>query len=334
MELMKLLQRLTGAFGPSGCEKQIREEIAELVAPYVDELTTDTMGNLIAHKKGKGAKMMFAAHMDSIGIIITHVEENGFLRFGSIGGLPMTDIVRQSVVFENGIRGVIGVSEDKEDAKDLKITDFFVDIGAKDRNEALSMVQLGDMAVYDAPCYEQNGRVYAKYLDNRSGCAVLIAALEQIRNAKNDLYFVFTTQEEMGLRGAKPAAFGVDPDVGIAVDVTGSDDVPGATHFCSSVLGKGPGVKVMDRSVICQPHMVAWMNRVAEQAGIAVQQDVLRGGGTDAGAMIASRMGVYSGGICIPCRYCHAPVAVCDLSDIEASARFAAALAESEFVEE
>ena len=334
MELFDLLQRLTGAFGPSGCEKQVREEIAQLTAPYVDELTTDTMGNLIAHKKGEGKKLMFAAHMDSIGLVVTHVEENGFLRFGAIGGLTTNDILRQSVVFEHGVRGVIGLSEEKEDAKDLNITDLFVDIGAKNREEALTMVQLGDMAVYDAPCYQQNGKIYSKYLDNRSGCAVLIAALEQIKDATNDLYFVFTTQEEVGLRGAKTAAFGIDPDVGIAVDVTGSDDVPGATHFCSSVLGKGPGVKVMDRSVICQPHMVAWMNRVAQQAGVAVQQDVLRGGGTDAGTMMTNRFGVYSGGICIPCRYCHAPVAVCDLSDIEACARFTAALAESEFVEE
>lgn len=334
MELVELLQRLTGAFGPSGCEKQIREEIANLVAPYVDELTTDAIGNLIAHKKGEGKKMMFAAHMDSIGIVVTHVEETGLLRFGAIGGLTMNDILRQGVVFENGVRGVIALSEDKEDDKEFKITDLFVDIGAKNREEALTMVQLGDMAVYDAPCYQQNGKIYSKYLDNRSGCAVLISALEKIKNAKNDLYFVFTVQEEVGLRGAKPAVFGIDPDVGFAVDVTGSDDLPGATHFCSSVLGKGPGVKVMDRSVICQPHVVAWMNQVAERSGIAVQQDVLRGGGTDAGAIISSRLGVYSGGICIPCRYCHAPVAVCDLSDIEACANFTAALAESEFVEE
>ncbi len=334
MELVELLQRLTGAFGPSGCEKQVREVLSELVAPYVDELTTDAMGNLIAHKKGNGKKLMFAAHMDSIGLIVTHVEDNGFLRFGAIGGLPLEDILRQSVVFANGVRGVVGVSEDKEGGKDYKITDLFVDIGAADRAEALTMVQLGDMAVYDAPCYAQNGHIYSKYLDNRAGCAILVSALERIKKPENDLYFVFTTQEELGLRGAKPAAFGVDPDVGIAVDVTGSDDVPGATHFCSSVLGKGPGVKVMDRSVICQPHMVAWMNRVAQQAGIPIQQDVLRGGGTDAGAMLTNRTGVYSGGICIPCRYCHAPVAVCDLNDIEACVRLTVALAESEFVEE
>lgn len=331
MELFELLQKLTGAFGPSGCEKEIREVISELVVPYVDELTTDAMGNLIAHKKGAGKKLLFAAHMDSIGLIVTHVEKEGYVRFGSLGWLPPVDIRRQSVIFENGVRGVIALPEDKEEEKEVKLTDCFVDIGAKDREEALTMVKLGDTAVYDAPTYLQNGKVYSKYLDNRSGCAVLIAALKQIKESKNDLYFVFTTQEEVGLRGAQPAAFGLEPDVGIAVDVTMSDDLPGCTHSCSCVLGKGPGVKVMDGSVICQPQVVSWMNEVAKKAGISVQQDVLRGGGTDAGAILTSRGGVYTGGICVPCRYTHSPVEVCDLGDIEACARFAAALAESEF---
>ncbi len=330
MELFPLLQRLTGAFGPSGCEQGIREVIAAYAAPYADEISTDAMGNLIVHKKGAGKKLLFAAHMDSVGLIVTHIEKEGWLRFGSLGWLPALDIRRQSVVFENGVRGVISVPEDKEESKELKLSDLYVDIGAKDEAEARRMVRLGDAAVYDAPTYAQNERVFSRFLDNRSGCAVLLLALEQISRPANDLYFVFTVQEEVGLRGAKPAAFGVDPDVGIAVDVTLSDDLPGALHSCSSVLGKGPGVKVMDSSVICQPQVVRWMNAVAEQAGIPVQQDVLRSGGTDAGAILSNRLGVYTGGICVPCRYTHSPVEVADLGDITASARLAAALAESE----
>lgn len=331
MELFELLKDLAGAFGPSGCEKGVRELIAELVAPYADEVTVDVMGNLIVHKKGPGKKLLFAAHMDSIGIIVTHIEQEGFVRFGNLGGLSLRNLVGQSFVFENGVRGVIALSADKAGEKDVSLSDLYLDIGAKDREEAMTMVKLGDAAVYDAPTYLQGGKIYSKYIDNRSGCAVLIAALAQIKNPQNDLYFVFTAQEEVGIRGAKTSAYGIDPDVGIAVDITGSDDVPGATHTCSSVLGKGPGVKVMDSVVICQPQVVKWMNDVAQTAGIAVQQDIMRGGGTDAGAIITTRGGVYAGGICIPCRYGHAPVAVCDLGDLEACVRLTAALAESEF---
>lgn len=331
MKLFELLKDLAGAFGPSGCEKGVRDMIADLVAPYADELTTDVMGNLIVHKKGPGKKLLFAAHMDSIGIIVTHIEQEGFVRFGNLGGLSVRNLVGQSFVFENGVRGVVALSADKAGEKDISLSDLYLDIGAKDRAEAMSMVKLGDAAVYDAPAYLQGGRVYSKYIDNRSGCAVLIAALAQLKEIKNDLYFVFTAQEEVGIRGAKTSAYGIDPDVGIAVDITGSDDVPGATHHCSSVLGKGPGIKVLDSVVICQPQVVRWMNDVAQEAGIAVQQDIMRGGGTDAGAILTTRGGVYAGGICIPCRYGHAPVAVCDLGDLEACVQLTVALAESEF---
>ena len=331
MELMELLNKLTTAFGPSGCEGDVRGVIADLIAPYVDEVRTDAMGNLIAHKKGAGKKLLFSAHMDSVGMIITHIEKEGYLRFGSLGWLPALDICRQGVVFQNGLRGTVSLPEDKEEDKEIKIDDLCIDIGAKDREDAMKLVQLGDACVYDSPCYEQNGKVFSKYLDNRSGCAVLIAALAQIQNAKNDLWFVFSTQEEVGLRGIKPAAYGVNPDVGIAVDVTLSDDLLGAAHNCSSVLGKGPGVKVMDSAVICQPEVVKWMNSVAQKAGIAVQQDIMRSGGTDAGAILPTRSGVYAGGICIPCRYTHSPIEVCDLNDIAQSARLVATLAESEF---
>ena len=332
MELIELLQQLTAAFGPSGSEAGIRSCIETLVEPFADDVKTDTMGNLIVHKKGNGPRMMFSAHMDSIGMIVTHIEENGWLRFGALGGLEQLDLRRQSVIFANGTRGVLGVPEDKEEEGSIKLTDLYIDIGAASREEAQKMVKLGDSCVYDAPFWTQNDKVFSKYLDNRSGCALLISALAQIKNPKNDLYFVFSVQEEVGVRGVRPAAFGVDPDIGIAVDVTCSDDLPGSTHCCSAVLSKGSAVKLKDGSVICQPEVVNWMNAVAADHGIAVQQDVLRSGGTDAGGLLTSRMGVYTGGICVPCRYTHAPIEVCDLNDIESGVRFAVALAESEFV--
>jgi endoglucanase len=331
MELQKLLEQLTGAFGPSGCEGKVRQVIKELIAPHVDEMQVDAMGNLIAHKKGAGKKLMFVAHMDSIGMLVTHIEKEGYLRFGSLGGLSVADLCRQSVVFENGTHGVIAIPEDKEEDKDLKLSDLYIDIGAASREEALKSINLGDACVYDAPYYVQRGKCFSKYLDNRSGCAVLIAALEQLKNPKYDLWFVFSVQEEVGLRGAKPATYGVDPDIGIAVDVTLSDDLPGAAHHSSCVLGKGAGIKVMDGSVICQREVVEWMSHTAEQKKIAVQRDILQGGGTDAGAILSNRCGIYTGGICIPCRYTHAPVEVCDLGDLEAAVQLTVALTESEF---
>lgn len=333
MELTKLLQQLTGAFGPSGCETEIRETIAGLVRPYVDEVRTDAMGNLICHKKGPGRKLMFSAHMDSVGMMVTYIEREGCLRFGHLGGLSLGELRGQAVRFANGTRGVIVVSEEKEGEEPLKKSDVLIDIGAADRAQAQTMVRVGDACVYDASFRVQGDTILSGTLDDRAGCAVLIRAMERITQPKNDLYFVFSVQEELGCRGAKPAAFGIDPDLGIAVDVTGSADCPGSTHQCPCVLGGGAGIKVMDHSVICQPGLVAWMSRVAEERGIPAQRDVLRVGGTDAGAIQPTRAGVYAGGIDIPCRYVHSPVELCSVKDLEACADLAAALAESEFEE-
>ncbi len=264
-------------------------------------------------------------------MIVTHIDKNGYLRFGNLGWLSPQDIRRHSVVFQNGVRGVITLPENKEEAKELKLSDLVIDIGAENEVQAGELVQVGDVAVLSTIAFTQNGKVFSRYLDNRSGCAVLLKALEQISQPKNDLYFVFSVQEEVGLRGAKPAAFRIDPDGGIAVDVTGSDDLPGAEHTCSSVLGKGPAIKLMDSSVICQPEMVQWMMAVAERENIPVQRDILTAGGTDAGVIQPSRCGVWTGGISIPCRCTHAPVEVCDLKDLENCARLIAALAERAF---
>lgn len=332
MELTQLLQRLTGAFGPSGCEQEIRETIADLARPYVDEMRTDVMGNLICHKKGPGRKLMFSAHMDSVGMLVTYIEEDGFLRFGHLGGLTLGELRGQSVRFANGTKGVIVVSEEKEGEDKPSRSDFFIDIGAADRAQAQAAVRVGDACVFDSPFSVQGRAVLAGCLDDRAGCGVLIRAMERITRPQNDLYFVFSVQEELGCRGAKPAAFGIDPEIGIAVDVTGTGDCPGSTHQCPCVLGKGAGIKVMDNSVICQPELVEWMDRTARNEAIPAQRDVLRFGGTDAGAIQPTRGGVYAGGIGLPCRYVHSPVEVCDLDDIEACVRLTAALAESEFL--
>lgn len=326
MNFLNTLQTLNACHGPSGDESGVAECICTLAAPHADEYWTDAMGNLIVHKRGNGPKVLFAAHMDSIGMIITHIEENGLLRFGKVGGLGLLSLLYTPVRFANGARGLVGVDQ-SADPKKPSVEDLFIDIGARSREEAERLAHIGDTAVFDAPTFAAGERIISPYLDNRISCAVLLAVLEDLASSVNDLYFVFTTQEEVGLRGAKTAAYAIDPDYAIAVDVTLSDDVPGAKHNGSSVLGKGAAIKVMDGSVICHPNMVKKLTDLAQKREIPYQSDVIRSGGTDAGAIHVSRTGVYTGGISIPCRYIHTPTEMVQISDIDACVRLAAAFA-------
>lgn len=316
MELFDLIQTLTAAHGPSGNEGGVREVIARLAAPYAQEITTDTLGNLIVHKPGQGPKVMLCAHMDSIGFIVTHVEEEGFLRVGKLGGVAPVEALYTPVRFQNGVRGVF-VKEEKAEDKGLKLDACYVDIGAKSREEALSMVQVGDTAVYDSPTFCNGDKVVSPYLDNRIACAILLKVLEDLKETPNDLSLVFTAQEEVGLRGARTAAWTIAPDWALAVDVTDVDDTPG-TERCGTVqLGKGAAVKVMDSSVICHPQVVQTLERLAKEQDIPVQRDIMRAGGTDAGAVQAARLGVLTGGVSVPCRYIHTPVEMASLEDAQ-----------------
>ncbi len=326
MDILAQMQALNACHGISGQEGQVAQVLAEAARPYVDEITTDVMGNLICHKKGRGPKVMFAAHMDSIGFIVTHIEENGFLRVGKVGGVHPNDVCYIPVRFPNGTKGVV-VPDGGADLKKLKIDDLCIDIGAKNREEAEELVRVGDTAVYDAPAFVMGDKLTSCYLDDRICCVVLLRAMELLQKSGNDLYFVFTVQEEVGLRGAKTAAWSVNPDYGIAVDVTLADDEPGAKHDGSSVLGKGAAIKVMDSQVICHPAMIQKLEGLAKEQGIAYQLDVIRSGGTDAGEIHRTRMGVVTGGISVPCRYVHTPVETVSQADVEACARLVAAYA-------
>lgn len=326
MDILAVMQTLNACHGPAGDEKAVAETISSLAAPYSDEHWYDPMGNLIVHKKGTGPKIMFAAHMDSIGMIVTHIEENGYLRIGKVGGLDLSAILYIPVRFANGTRGCVGL-DDSADIKKLAIEDLFIDIGARSREEAEALVRIGDTAVFDTPTFTVGDRMISPYMDNRISCVVQLGALEALKNCDNDLYFVFTTQEEVGLRGAKTAAYSIDPDYAVAIDVTVSDDEPGAKHNGSSVLGGGAAIKVMDGSVICHPLMVTKLKELANMNKIAYQSDVIRAGGTDAGAIHISRTGVYTGGISIPCRYIHTPTEMVQISDVEACIRLTCAFA-------
>lgn len=329
MDLMQNLTRLVKAFGPSGCENEVSQVIKELAEPYMDEISRDTLGNLICRKKGTGTKVMFSAHMDSIGLAATHIDETGFVHVGALGGVNAVEALYAPVRFQNGTKGLI-CAESEADLEKLKASDLLIDIGASNGEEAKKLVQVGDAAVYDTPIRTAAGRVISPYLDDRIACLVLLMAMEQLRETDNDLYFVFSAQEELGARGAKTAAWAIDPDYGIAVDVTGADDEPGSKHQASSLCGKGAAVKVMDRSVICPSTLVEKLMALAAEKGIPAQRDVLQAGGTDAGPIQVTRNGVCAGGISIPCRYIHTPTEMADLNDVRACADLTAAFAMSQ----
>lgn len=331
--MIQTLTTLCMAFGPSGAETSVAEVIEEMARPFVDEITRDTMGNLICHKKGPGPRLMFSAHMDSIGLVVTHVEEKGFLRVGAVGGVNPDAVVNTPIRFQNGTCGVITAQIGSTPGK-RTVADLYLDIGATSQEEAEQLVQIGDVAVYNTPVMQVQNMLVGPYMDNRISCLVLLRAMEQLRDCSNDVFFVFSTQEEVGLRGAKTAAWSIDPQYGIAVDVTAEDGLPGAKHTASSFAGKGAAVKVMDRSVICHPKMVKLLMELAQEQNIPAQRDVIQAGGTDAGVIHQSRNGVCTGGISIPCRYIHTPCEMVCACDVQACVDLVVALAKTKLEKE
>lgn len=326
-KVFELWNEVGGAFGPSGREDAVRETIAAIAGEYADDITTDVLGNLICRKKGAGKKILFAAHMDSIGVVATYIDEKGFIRFSQVGGLFKGDLINIQVRFANGTRGVISY-EEKTPFKDITLDNLFIDIGAKDRVEAEKMVKIGDFAVFEAPRFEQNGVICGPYLDNRIGCVTLLLAMQQLSETENDLYFVFTTQEEVGLRGAGAAAFALEPDIAIAVDVTDTGDLPERKTPMVVDMGKGPAIKVMDRSVICAPAICTALETAAKEKNINTQREILQFGGTDTAALQKACAGVASGAVSIPTRYIHSPSEMCAVSDVEQAAELLARFAE------
>ncbi|MDD6734783.1 MAG: M42 family metallopeptidase [Clostridiales bacterium] len=308
---MELLKKLTECNAPSGCEKSITDILKAELEGLADELFTDVMGNLVAHKKGGGKKVMFAAHCDEIGIVVTFIEEKGFLRFSDVGGLYTKYLAGRRVCFKNGTVGVIS-TEPKNDKNAL--SKMFIDIGASSREEAEKLVSIGDMASFTGEFREQGGCVISKALDNRVGCYILIETLKKV-NSDNDLYFVFTTQEEVGLRGARTAAYSINPDYALAVDVTDTGDTPEAEKMAVK-LGEGAAIKVMDYSVICSSEVRESLIRLARDNGIKYQLEIMKDGGTDAGVMQYARGGVKTGGISVPTRYIHSPSEMVAKSDV------------------
>ncbi len=318
---MELLESLVSVFGPSGCEEKTAEFLKKELSPCTDRVETDAMGNLICYRRGRGKRVMLCAHMDQIGFVITDIDEKGFLRFHNVGGIGGSRLIGQHVVFENGMHGSIHHETDPDrknraNEGNIPLTQMFIDIGANSREEAMERVQIGDMAMY-APDFRQVGsRTTSPYMDNRSGCYVLTRVMQGLLNSPYEVVAVFSTQEEVGLRGAQAAAYYVEPDFGIAIDVTLTGDTPNSARMAVS-LGKGPALKIMDSSAIAHPGLCRALENAAFEQRIPLQREVLSAGGTDTASIQMARAGVPAGCVSIPCRYIHSPAETVDMRDVE-----------------
>ena len=313
---IQLLNHLTQTNSPSGYEGDIRHVIKGYIEEYVDELRTDPLGSLVGIRKGsgEGLRIMIAAHMDEIGLMVTHVEEKGFVRFTSIGGIRAMNCIGGRAVFADGTVGAIYLEHRESNNSIPELKHLFIDVGATNREDC--SVQVGDTAVFVGPLVQQNNRLMSKAMDDRIGCYILIEVLRRLSSTRHDVHFVFSTQEEITLSGARTSAYRIDPDIAISVDVTLTGDMPKAIPMDVS-LGKGPAVKVKDGMMIAHPMVREMLIDAADKAGVPYQLEVLLGGTTDAAVMQLVKAGVPSGCLSIPCRLVHTPSEIVDLNDVE-----------------
>ncbi len=319
-----LLKRLSAAFGPPGQEGEVRDLLRREIGPYVDKIWTDALGNLLAEKKGleEGApRVMLTAHMDEVALMITHIEDTGLLRFKTMGGIDQRILVSKPVVV--GVKKVPGVIGSKaihlvtpeERKRAFMLRDLYLDIGASSREEAEKLVTVGEGAVFNSSfCLLGDNRVRAKALDDRVGCSALVEILQ--RQYPVTLIAAFTVQEEVGLRGARVAAFGKDIDLALVLEATMAFDVPDSKpHETVTYLGGGPALTIMDRTLIADPALLASLRKTARERKIPYQLRRTGTGGTDGGAIHLTEDGIPTVVMAVPCRYLHSPASVIELSD-------------------
>lgn len=324
---IELLKKICETPGAPGFEQRIRQLVLEKVKPLADSVEVDAMGNVIAVKKGRQSKkVMVAAHMDEIAFIVTHIDDDGFLRFHTLGGFDPKTLTAQRVIV-HGKKDLIGVMGSKpihimkpeERNKAPQLQDYFIDLGMP-REEVVNWITIGDPITRERALIEMGECVNSKSLDNRVSVFILLEALRELQGADlpYDLYAVFTVQEEVGLRGAMKSAHLVDPDFGFGLDVTIAFDVPGAqSHEAVTRLGKGAAIKIMDSSTISDYRMVAYLKDLANRHGILWQPEILTGGGTDtAGVQRSGKTGAIAGAISIPLRHIHQSIEMAHKSDI------------------
>lgn len=327
-----LLKKLTETFSPSGYEAPIRDLIHAEIKDLADDIRVDALGNLIARKaptkkSADGKKILFAAHMDEIGLVVNHVDKEGFARFSTLGGFRPHTLIGARLRFLNGAYGVVGAEYLSKGTKLIPLTEMYIDLGATSPEDC--PVSIGDVAALERPFVEVGNRLIAKSMDDRAGVAVQIEVMRQLKASPHDLYFVFTTQEEVGVRGASTSAYGVNPEIGIAFDVCPTGDTPDSPKKAVK-LGAGPAIKIKDPGMVADPRLVAWMIEGAEKAKIPYQREVSDLGSTDARSIQLARAGVIAGNISIPCRYVHSPSEMVDYRDMKNIVKLVCALLEND----
>ncbi len=329
------LKTLCNISSVSGREENIRRKLSEFITPLVDEVSVDNLGNLIALKRGYAEdndkkKIMLCAHMDEIGFLATFIEDSGLIRLAPVGGINFAAAAFTEVISEKGIRGCI-VPESEVKPADYAANKFYIDIGAKNKKEAEKRVEIGDFFVCRPTLTRLLGkRVCGRPIDDRIGCAVLLQIAEQFEKnqPKNDIYYVFSVQEEVGCRGAKTASFAIAPDYALVFDVTGTGDTPGAKPMACKV-GDGAAIKIKDSSVICHKEVIDALVELAKENRIAHQCEILTYGGTDTSSIQMTGMGAKVGAISIPTRYIHSGVELLDIGDAEAAVKLSLKFIES-----
>jgi len=348
MQPVEVLRELSDGFGVAGFEDEVRETIVRLVTPFVDEVRTDTLGNLFAIRRAAAnaadkRTLMLDAHMDEVGFIVKWIDENGYLRFAPIGGWDERIVPGHRVVLltRDGTRrgGVIGTAPPhivppEERKKPIPMEKMFIDVGATSKDEAAEMgVRIGDPLTIHYPFTElRDGYVTGKAFDDRAGCTILIDAARRLaeRPLEVDVAFSFVFGEEIGLRGARTAAYQLKPDLAIAIEGTIGADMPGVSPESQPVrLGLGPAISVADRSIVVSRRIIAALEKVAEDASVPYQYKLPTYGGTDAGAIHLTRGGVLAGVISVPCRYIHSPISTLRLDDLENTIRLTTAMVDA-----
>ena len=322
-----ILKHLTGLAGVSGREQDVRAYVKTLLAPHADRISTDVMGNLIVYKKGTSDKnLLLCAHLDEVGLMVNYVGNDGFLRFICVGGIDPRTLLAQRVRLqtkEGPVLGVIGtkpahVTTEADRAKAVGLKELFIDTGLP-VEQVKRLIPVGTTAVLDRP-YEEfgDGKITAKSLDNRAGVFVLAELVRALENPFYNVYAVFTTQEEVGLRGAVTAAYGIKADLALSLDTTGAADIPACSPQDYIIrLGEGVGITICDSYTIGNPQLVDALRAICEQNAIAYQLRVASRGGNDAGAVHLSKTGVRTCALSLPTRNIHSNVEIVSKHDLE-----------------
>ena len=330
--MIERLLEICALDGTSGDEGAVRDYISSRIHP--DDMFTDNLGNLIVFKRGRKTakhKIMFAAHMDEVGFMVTDVTDGGFLRFGAVGGIDPRILLGRGVRFKNGTLGVIGTKAVHQQSPDERkkapdFADMLIDIGASGREEAERLVARGDCAVFDSDAFcFGDGFVKSKAIDDRAGCLIMMDMING--DPEYDAWYAFTVQEEIGTRGAKAAAFTVAPDIAVVLETTTACDIAGSSgdkRVCE--LGKGCVVSFMDRATIYDRELYKLARGTADSLGIPNQTKTLIAGGNDSGAIHVSRGGVRTCALSVPTRYLHSPACVINERDLEATKKLAEAV--------